>query len=191
MRRFLLRLSDELHSRLKLAATEHGMSMNEYCVARLSSDSIADDAVAEIAARARAEVGNALVGIVMFGSLARGTETTHSDVDLLLVIDRSMAITRELYRRWDAAPLRLQDRIADVHFVHLPDRGVAGGVWAEAAVEGLVLLDRGRLIHAALAAVRRELADGLLRRHTVHGQSYWTTHPTMPNPHRGDPGTAA
>ena len=153
------------------------MSMNEYCVARLSGEAGIDDSgIAAIAARARTEVGDALIGILMFGSIARGAATTHSDVDLLLVIDRSLAITRELYRRWDVVTLRLHDRLVDAHFAHLPDRRVAGGVWAEAAVDGVLLLDPTHRIHTALAAIRRDMADGLLQRHTVHGQAYWTTH---------------
>lgn len=165
--------------------------MNEYCVAKLAGDGVADGEVAAIAERARAEVGGALIGIVMFGSVARGAAAASSDVDLLLVIERTLAITRELYRRWDAASLKLRGRLVDAHFAHLPDRPVTGGVWAEAAVEGFVLQDGAYRIHAALASIRRDMADGLLRRHTVHGQTYWTVKPAMNAPRGGDPGTAA
>lgn len=149
--------------------------MNEYCLARLSREEGATDNIAAAAERARAVVGNALIGVVMFGSLARGSASIRSDVDLLLVIERSVAITRELYRGWDVEPVRIADRVVDAHFVHLPNRRVAGGVWAEAAVDGIPKMDRDHRIHEALAAIRRDMADGVLRRHSVHGQSYWTT----------------
>lgn len=176
MQPFLVRLPDGLHGRLKHGAAEAGVSMNEYCVKKLAAAAMEEDSFSRaIVGDARALVGDGFIGAILFGSFARGAATQHSDIDVMLVVDRSVAITRELYRAWDAAPRTPQDRPLDAHFVHLPSRRVAGGVWAEAAVDGIVLADRERRIHAALADVRRDLADGILRRHTVHGQAYWTT----------------
>lgn len=174
MQAFLLRLPADLHARLKREAAGAGVSMNEYCVRKLAADTLASDA-GTVIADARRVVGDALIGVVLFGSYARGSATRSSDVDVMLVVERSVVITRELYRRLDVAPRRLHDRAVDAHFSHLPDRRVGGGMWAEAAVDGIVLVDRDHRINATLAAIRRDLADGVLRRHTVHGQTYWTT----------------
>lgn len=47
------------------------------------------------------------------------------------------------------------------------------GVWAEAAIDGVVLFERSLEVSRRLAGVRREIADGRIRRRTVHGQPYW------------------
>ena len=51
----------------------------------------------------------------------------------------------------------------DAQFVHLPGEDTTSGLWAEAAIDGLVLFDRGGQMSAALTRVRR----------VVHGQPYW------------------
>ena len=54
-----------------------------------------------------------------------------------------------------------------------PVRGFSG-LWAEVALDGTVLFDRGWMLSARLARVRRAIADGRLVRRVVHGQPYWT-----------------
>jgi hypothetical protein len=60
--------------------------------------------------------------------------------------------------------------------VHLPaDPDRAGGLWCEAAVDGLLLHDSDGSVDHALRAVRRAIADRRLVRRQAHGQPYWTT----------------
>jgi predicted nucleotidyltransferase len=174
--RFLLRLPPEVHATLHGAAKAAGLSLNEYCVRKLASPSppLAEaEALAAVQAAARVG-GEQLVGVVAFGSWARGEAGPESDIDLLVVVDDGLALNRELYRRWDGEPLAWNGHPVEPHFVHLPpaERRLLG-VWAEAALDGLVLFERGLAVSRPLARVRREIARGRIQRREVHGQPYW------------------
>lgn len=62
----------------------------------------------------------------------------------------------------------------DAHFVHPPADDALSGLWAEAALDGVVLFERGGHLSAHLVRVRRAIAEGRLVRRVVHGQPYWT-----------------
>jgi Nucleotidyltransferase domain/HicB family len=170
---FLLRLPRELHDRTRKAASDAGISMNAYCIQRLGAPALtgeADELIGDAVAFFRRD----LLGVIEYGSLARGEATDASDADLLIVIDRHTSITRDLYRRWDSRVRTVGGRNADAHFAHLPNQPTTGGIWAEAAIEGRVLFEHDRQISHALADIRRDIADGRLLRRRVHGQTYWT-----------------
>jgi predicted nucleotidyltransferase len=166
-----------LHASLQQAARAAGVSLNEYCVRRLSVPgtglAAGEDAPA-IVRRAQELAGDALIGVVVYGSWMRGEARTGSDVDVLVVVEPRVALARDLYRAWDQRPVAWQGRPVDPHFVHPPGARVAGGVWGEVALDGAVLFERGLEISASLAHVRREIAAGRLVRRIVHGQPYWT-----------------
>ncbi len=174
--RFLLRLPRPLHRRLRREATVARVSLNELCVRRLSLPpawrASSSDA-ARLVARADDLFGPRLRGIVLHGSWVRGTATAHSDVDALVVVEQSVALTRALYREWDAVPLRFGDRPVDVHVVHLPDGAPRPGVWCDAAIDGLVLHDLDGAVNRWLARVRVAIADGRIVRRIAQGHPYW------------------
>ncbi|MDD9979751.1 MAG: toxin-antitoxin system HicB family antitoxin [Gammaproteobacteria bacterium] len=176
--RFVLRLGPDLHAELRREAAIRGISLNAHCVQRLAAPngvSPGFEGAAEAVRRATELMGEALVGIAVFGSWARGEPADTSDVDVLIVIDGDVPITRHLYRRWDEAPVAWDGRPVDPHFVHLPpQRRTPSGLWAEVAIDGIVLHDPRHRLFPQLAAVRRALAEGRLRRRTVHGVGYWT-----------------
>ena len=176
--RFVLRLDPELHAELRREAAIRGVSLNALCVQRLTAPGGVppefEDA-AETVRRATELMGESLVGVVVFGSWARGESADTSDIDVLIVIEGGVPVTRELYRRWDEAPVAWRGRPVDPHFVHLPpERRTPSGLWAEVAIDGIVLHDPRHRLFPRLAAVRRALAEGRLRRRTVHGTGYWT-----------------
>jgi predicted nucleotidyltransferase len=175
--RFLLRLPPALHGALQAAAGAAGLSLNEYCVRRLGAGgpglAVHEGAVA-LVTRAAELVGNALVAVVVYGSWARNEAAAASDVDVLVVVEPRVPLTRTLYRAWDKAPVEWQGRRVDPHFVHPPADRIAGGVWGEVAVDGLVLFERDWRLSARLAAIRHDIASGRLVRRLVHGQPYWT-----------------
>lgn len=175
--RFLLRLPADLHRRLAADAQRAGLSLNEYCVRRLAGTGTAVGFdVAPLLAHAGRVAGSGVVGAILHGSSARGEARDTSDVDLLLVVDRSVALSRALYAAWDDNPPRPGERTLDVHFVHLPvDARRPGALWCEAALDGVILDDRDGAIAQALYEVRQAIADGRVVRRTVHGQPYWTT----------------
>jgi HicB-like protein involved in pilus formation/nucleotidyltransferase-like protein len=177
--RFLLRLPATIHRQLTARAAANGLSLNEYCVRKLAGPEpagVGNPAVVAIRAHAEAVAAARLTGIIVHGSWARGESRASSDVDVLLVVRRDVALTRGLYRAWDAATIHWDERPVDAHFVHLPaDPDRAGGLWCEAAVDGLLLHDSDGSVDHALRAVRRAIADRRLVRRQAHGQPYWTT----------------
>jgi len=166
-----------LHERLRRAAREAGVSMNEYCVQRLSgpADTASDPGGVGAGVRRSLEIFRAdLVGLAAFGSWTRGETADGSDLDLLIVLERRVALGRSLYRRWDEAPIRDGNLVLEPHFAHLPDAGeVVAGVWAEVALDGIVLYEREFRISMRLAAVRRDIVSGRIVRRIAHGQPYW------------------
>ena len=176
--RFVLRLDPGLHSALRRAAGACGVSLNEYCATKLAAPTgelHAFDGAPATVRRAAALLGASLIGVVAFGSWARGELADSSDLDVLIVVDRDVAITRDLYRRWDEEVVGCNGRAVDPHFVHLAASPPASsGLWAEVAIDGLVLFECDLRLSSALAAMRRSLVDGRLQRRVVHGQGYWT-----------------
>lgn len=175
--RFVLRLDPELHARLRRAASEQGLSLNELCARRLAATPAVDGVPAELLTaveRAERTFGEELVAVAVYGSFARGELADGSDVDLLIVLEQRVELSRGLYRAWDEEPLTCQGRPVEVHFVHLPPPGeLPGGVWPELALDGLVLLDRGLCLSTVLARTRHAIAEGRLARRVAHGQPYW------------------
>ncbi len=175
--RFVLRIDPALHAALRESARRSGLSLNASCARRLAlpPGSLADlPAAGASLDRAAALFGERLVGLAVYGSWARGEAAASSDVDLLVVVDAAVRITRDLYRRWDESPVRWDAHPVEPHLVHLPPEDEpSSGLWAEVAVDGLLLLDRGLQLSRWLARVRREIFSGRIVRRHVHGQPYW------------------
>jgi hypothetical protein len=176
--RFLLRVGPGLHALLRSAARDAGLSLNDYCARKLmlpaDGAALAGDGPAVV--RRAAELhGPHLLGIVVFGSWARGDAADGSDVDLLVVLDDRLPLTRSLYAAWDAEPAAWDGRPVEVHLTHLPEPGLPpSSIWAEVALDGIVLFERSRRVSAHLAGVRREIAAGRMVRRVAQGQPYWT-----------------
>lgn len=156
----------------------HDLSLNEYCIRHLAGPepvAVRHPSILRIQERAIEVAGARLIGIVAHGSWARNEMRTSSDVDVLIVVERSLALTRELYRHWDRSPVEWDGRRVDAHFVHLPDAPEsAGGVWCEAAIDGIVLDDLDGRVERTLQRIRHAIVDGRLVRKHAHGQPYWT-----------------
>ena len=173
--RFLLRMPPPLHAALEGAARAAGLSLNEYCVRRLAASGVGmddRDAVA-LVSRAGAVAGDALAGVLLHGSWVRGDATITSDVDAIVVVDPRVRLNRALYRVWDQQPVTWKGRAVDAHFVHPAAADTFSGLWAEAAIDGLVLFDRDGRLSTSLARVRRAIAEGRFVRRVAHGQPYW------------------
>jgi len=82
-------------------------------------------------------------------------------------------------RRWDAGPaLRWDGHEVTPHFVHLPSGSERiSGLWAEVALDGLVLFERELAVSRYLADVRRRILHGELSYRVAGGQSYWVREP--------------
>jgi len=174
--RFVLRLPPTLHAELRDAARRAGLSLNEYCVRALSAPGTEPAGPgATIAARAIALYGPDLVGVMLYGSWARGEATAASDIDALIVLEASRPITRALYREWDRVSLQHDGHPIEAHLIGTPTPdGAPGTVWLEAALDAIVVLDRDGRIARHLGRVRRDIAAGTRLRRRAHGQPYWT-----------------
>ncbi len=175
--RFLLRIDPALHAALRRAAREAGVSLNDYCGRSLAAPAGRAGGAgpaADVVRRAAEFFGEQLEGVLLYGSLARGEAEASSDADVLVVVERRVRLTRALYRRWDEAPVAWEERRIDPHFAHLPAlSGPPSGLWAELALDGIVLFERGLALSRALVRIRHEILDGRLERRVVHGQPYW------------------
>lgn len=172
---FVLRLDPRLHGVLREDALAAGTSLNDWCGRTLAAPNAGGlDEAAEVVLAIRSKLGTDLLGVIVYGSFARGELTTGSDVDLLVVLAAGVPITRSLYREWDGVVPTSQDREIDPHFVHLPDAAAhVSGSWAEAAVCGIMLYDRDIAVSRRLIEIRSRIAAGELVRRMAQGQPYW------------------
>ncbi len=174
--KFVLRMPPALHAELKNAAREARMSLNEYCAFRLSTFPQQENSqlVRLILEKTAAIVGSDLAGLVLFGSWARGDHHANSDIDILVVIKESITLSPRLYRQWDESPLRYNEHVVEPQFVHLPPTNkVVGGIWAEAALDGVVIVEHDLTISRKLMEIRKNIAEGRLERKSVQGHNYW------------------
>ncbi|MFM8414510.1 MAG: nucleotidyltransferase domain-containing protein [Planctomycetota bacterium] len=173
--KFVLRLDARLHGLLRGDALAAGASLNDWCGRTLAAPGAGGiDAASGVVLAIRCRLGSDLVGVVVYGSFARGELATGSDVDLLVVLTEGVPITRSLYRDWEGVLPDWNGREIDLHFVHLPraaDRVSAS--WAEAAVCGIVLYDRALEVSRRLIGIRERIAAGGLVRRMSQGQPYW------------------
>ena len=174
--RFVLRRPPALHATLREAADRAGLSLNEYCVRTLAA--LGPDPTgpgAAVAARAAEAFGPALVGVVLYGSWARGEATEASDIDVLVVLEPRRRVTRATYLEWDRDPLEHEGHSVEVHIVSLPRaEREPGTLWLEAALDGVAVYDRDRRVSRLLSQLRRDIAAGTITRRHAHGQPYWT-----------------
>jgi predicted nucleotidyltransferase len=177
--KFVLRLPPRLHAALKRRAKESGMSLNGLCLAALqglvgTGERGGHPGTQVPLEQVRGLLGDSLSGVLLFGSAARGEARESSDVDLLIVVDSGLPLTRVLYDRWDHAFSPIDASRLSPHFVHLPeDEASAGSLWYEAAVDGIVLFDREDRISRFLRGIRRLMAEGKLQRKSAYGHPYW------------------
>ena len=172
---FVLRLDPRLHAVLRAEAAAAGTSLNDWCGRVLAAPGCGGLAPASKVIHAiRSHRETDLLGVVAYGSFARGELAAGSDVDLLVVLAGRVPITRVLYREWEGVVPDWEGREVDLHFVHLPEAGdPVSGTWAEAAVGGIVLHDRDLTVSRRLIEIRSRIAAGELVRRVAQGQPYW------------------
>jgi hypothetical protein len=176
--KFILRVPPALHTQLKADARRAGCSLNEHCTRILESGgsgSRMDNAFArDLVERAKHILGDSLAGVIVYGSWVRGEAADTSDIDVMVIADRGATITRSLLAKWDASPLDFDGHPVEAHFISLPEStGAISGLWAELAVDGVVVFERGFEVSRLLARARSEIAAGRLQRRRSHGQNYW------------------
>lgn len=174
--RFVVRIDPDVHASLRERAHAAGISLNHYCgrKLRMPSSELHPSAV-DVVGRAVSIVGDSLLGVVAFGSWARGEPGGQSDLDIMVVADAEVRIARDLYRQWDDRPrLEWDGHSVEPHFVHLAAEDAApSGLWAEVAMDGIVLFERRLTVSLRIARLRRQILAGRISRRVVHGNPYW------------------
>jgi hypothetical protein len=101
--RFVLRIDPGLHASLRRAAEAAGTSLNEYCARKLAAPGLNVSGPASVVMeRAASEFGRNLVGILVFGSWARGEVRAGSDADVLVILGEAVPLRRLLYLEWES-----------------------------------------------------------------------------------------
>lgn len=179
----IVRLSAKNHRQLKAAALNQGLSLNKLCQKLLGEKEsfdkreLKEPIEPDLGTTVRLAVRQILdhykdvvVGIILYGSVARGQQRENSDVDLLVVVDQSRKIDRDIY----SLNFRLGSKELSPFFVHLPDAEQDfRGIWLEVAMDGIVLFDRDLSVSKYLSLARYAIASGKVTRKTTYGHSYW------------------
>ena len=167
----MLRLDPELHKRAKKSAANTGISLNEFCVKAIEASVTGLGQESALIGRLKTMFGSSLLGVLLFGSVSRGTQRENSDIDLLLVLDEDVPLVRSLYTRWDKEEL---DPRLSPHFVHRPlTVDDAGSIWLETAIDGIVLFEADRSLSVLLRDLRHAVLSGDLQRKIAYGHAYW------------------
>jgi predicted nucleotidyltransferase len=184
--KILIRIPEEQHRALKEHAARSKRSLNAACVLALEA-SLARESFPPSAHRERgpgdpvpldailAEFEPDLAGIMLFGSVARGSAGEHSDIDLLLVLYPSGNLNRDLYHRWDSFAKRtgISNRLSP-HFCRLAESCESVGIlWFEVALEGIVLWEREWMVSRVLARLRHFMLENNIHRRLSYGVPYW------------------
>lgn len=184
---FLLRVPGELLDTLKKEAVSRRISINRFCVSLLS------EAVARPAADSRSialggefagklqgyieavllnRFSKDLVGIVLFGSAARGELRKSSDIDLLVVLKSEVLYDRDIYSGLKEA--KIDDHAISPLIVNFPGEDEkARSIWLEAAIDGCVLYDTDLALSRFLINLRHLIASNNFQRRFAYGVPYW------------------
>lgn len=170
--KFVLRLDPEHHLKLKRQAQAKGLSLNQW-INRLLQSERQPNQIQLNAEIIHQEFRESLLGVILFGSVARGEALDSSDLDLLIVLRDECPIQRNLYQRWDSKILpRLSEKVSP-QFSHLPNLESISSLWLEVALEGEILFDPTQQLKVTLIEIRRRISEGQYHRKISHGHPYW------------------
>jgi len=134
-----------------------------------------EPALREVVEALHQELGQALRGIVLFGSRARGDGRADSDWDLLVVADALPALILERARTLRRAlPLRWRGRAAIIAKTPQEFETEFPSYYLDVAVDGQVLFDRERYLQDRLARIRQRIEEAGLHRRKVVRDFLWT-----------------
>lgn len=175
-----MRVPPQLHKRLSDMAKSQKLSLNQVCLYLINNGFNLPEKNALLkklqtaTKKINTHFGNNLLGIVLFGSKARGDSSDSSDIDLLLILDKNIPITRSLYSWWDSSNLWQEDEQLSPHFVSLPeDLDKVSGLWLEVAVEGKILYQKNNIVDKLFLKLKELINNGSIRRYISNGHPYW------------------
>lgn len=186
-RSLIVRMSKSQHVNLVNAAKRCDLSINKFILSLLAKEDLISSVgqyqsqslnlltagveLSDLKDSLVKVYGSKLIAIAIFGSVARGTASLSSDLDLLIVLDRSVKIERDLY---DQLSLRkLLNRDLSPVYVNLPETSSVSPFWMEIAMDGVVIYDKDLILNRFLIFVRDLIVKNSWYRKFSHGQPYW------------------
>lgn len=174
--KFVLRIPEELHRLLTKEARLKNISLNSICEDLIQKGlSVSSPEEQEILRHAQQVAGiENLLGVVIYGSWARKDVRDSSDFDVLIVVRNEKKINRRLYQDWDLLNLKMDNKDVEANFVYLPSLEKSpAGIWAEIAIDGIVIYEKEFAVSRYLSFVRQNIADHKIQRFFSHGQPFW------------------
>ncbi len=170
--KFVLRIPSGLHKKLKDEARNLDLSLNTLIIKKISNSFVVEKNIMQ--QLIIDFLDDHLLGIILFGSVARHENKKNSDIDLLLILKPTKKINRQLYQEWENQVAHKIDKKISPQFVYLPDEGKkASGLWLEIALDGEILFDIDNQIKKFLCKIKNDIADGKYIRKNSYGQPYW------------------
>lgn len=130
-------------------------------------------------------LGDDLIGVVLYGSHARGNPHPDSDVDLL-VIARGLPESRYERAKWFGQVVAQSDylgpRVSMLGKTCEEFEGYFPSLYLDIGLDGIILFDRGAYTASKMARIRELIAEAGLVRKAIDGEMLWElTHP-IPDP---------
>lgn len=183
---FLVRAPKRLFKALKSNAQKQEISLNKLCIKLLDTKHYSHDITPILSSGSFAEEINKyledeilpsfadlVVGVVLFGSAARGTMRLNSDVDLLIVLKEGVRLDRDYYSKLKFKTIN--GHVVSPIIVSLqPSDVTLGSIWIEASLDGCILFDTEFKIARRFANLRSKILSGELVRNFSYGVPYWT-----------------
>ena len=143
-----------------------------------------------LVAMLRKEMGDRLVGVALYGSVARGEARSDSDIDVLVVHGGSRseafaavgAAERSLRHAPERAALRSRGVPTEFASAVFSEKHFADTPWLllDISHHGIILFDREHAVHRKLTALRKRLEElGSRRVETPDGSWYWDLKPDL------------
>lgn len=178
--KFILRTSESWHRKLSAAAAKNHLSFNRFCQLLMEKGFEAyhqnegQKRLQFILEKIKKTFDNRVLGVVLFGSVAKGEENDESDIDLLIVLNQQVKLERSLYRLWDDDVDDQKTPELSPHFVHAPREGVRpGSLWLEVAMKNQILWQKGKSIDRVLDEVTDWIARDDVQLKSYQGQPSW------------------
>lgn len=130
-------------------------------------------------------LGDDLIGVVLYGSHARGTPRPDSDVDLLIIAG---GLPESRYERagWFGQVLAQSDydgpRVSMLGKTPEEFEGHFPSLYLDIGLDGVTLFDRGDYTAGKLARIRELISEAGLVRKTFDGEMQWELTRPVPEP---------